>query len=534
MFFSPNSAWIERVLSDVSRGPKKNYWCPDVAIVVLAITPICLIYVAHFLSSVGQPTGFLVLDMPYYAANGREIFERGNGFAYPNPYDTSDAPPVIYFQWLIWILGAMIVHGGIDPGLAFVGLGFVGCLGTSWLTLKLVRAVLPAPDFQRRLFLLAMWGGGLFTLWAFLSNLLHGRSPTQNLLAHDPFLGQWCLNWGRNLFFPTEAVYHMLTAASWLMAIKGRWRSALVFGGLLAATHPWSGLQLLLVLSANSAVNFALNRTRLMAVRLAICASMLATLLSYYMLFLNRFPEHKKLHDGWLLDWSLSGSAAVLGWSVVGLIAVIAIARNGLSREKRFFAIAAVVSIGLAMHDRFLPSVQPLHFTRGQIWMPLFLLALPEIQRWLISSQKSSPKRKAVIAAAALLAVADNTSFIAHYSNAQNDPACRYFLTADEQQMLNWIDVQSLTGVLVTDDDELSYLSATYCALTPYVGHMFNSPDREKHIEQVRAMNDHNSEPEWMKEVSYAILKNEPPAWLNNADWEPKHQSGALTLFGRR
>ena len=85
-----------------------RFW-RQVLLSVLAISPILFAYIPHFTSPEGHPTGFIAGDMPYYCANGREIFERGNGFAYPNPLDTEPESPVIYFHWYIWILGVAIM-----------------------------------------------------------------------------------------------------------------------------------------------------------------------------------------------------------------------------------------------------------------------------------------------------------------------------------------------------------------------------------------------------------------------------------------
>ena len=53
---------------------------------VVAILPLIAFYAAHFLQK-GVPLGFVLADLPYYPANGREVFERGNGLLYPIPYD---------------------------------------------------------------------------------------------------------------------------------------------------------------------------------------------------------------------------------------------------------------------------------------------------------------------------------------------------------------------------------------------------------------------------------------------------------------
>jgi len=67
-------------------------------IVLCALLPYYAVYVAHFARPTGGATGFIQDDMPYYLANAREIFERGNGITYPNPFDSDGAAPAIYFH----------------------------------------------------------------------------------------------------------------------------------------------------------------------------------------------------------------------------------------------------------------------------------------------------------------------------------------------------------------------------------------------------------------------------------------------------
>ncbi len=185
------------------------------------------------------PTGFVFYDMPYYSANGREIFEAGgNGWAYANPYDRG--APIIYFHWLPWLLGFGIKILHVDPGLQFVILGLIFGLLMSRLTYAVVETILPKQDFRDLLFLLVMWGGGILSLAAVLMNLVHGDPWWEKLLQFDPGGGLWFLNWGRNLVFGTEALYHFLVAGIWLSLIKGKWGYATLGGLALATTHPFS------------------------------------------------------------------------------------------------------------------------------------------------------------------------------------------------------------------------------------------------------------------------------------------------------
>ena len=350
---------------------------------LVAVLPFWSVYFAHVMLGANRPTGFIILDCAYYCANGREIFERGNGLAYCNPYDPDPAAPVIYWHWLPWLLGAGTRILGLDTGFTLCLLGAIGGLACAWLTFRLVEAVLPTSRFLVPCFLFTMWGGGLLVLSAVATNLALGRPPLTFLLQHDPFEGMWFLNWGRNLILPTEAVYHALAVGAWLAAVRDRPWTAVGCVAALAATHPFSGIQQLLVVGAWFAWR-ALTRLRLewpavahLAVFLAFC--------SYYFGYLPRFPQHQDIHGRWSLEWNL-GLVSLLAAGVP--VFALAAARCWRDRhhwrpEMTFFLIAAAVSLTLAKHELFVPARQPLHFTRGYTWLPLCLLGLPLVQQGL-------------------------------------------------------------------------------------------------------------------------------------------------------
>ena len=82
----------------------------------LMLLPWLAILTAHYVGNGSNATGFIQYDQPYYVANGRAAFERGDGFRYPNPSDSSADAPVIYFHWLPWALGlqrSSLVLGGV-------------------------------------------------------------------------------------------------------------------------------------------------------------------------------------------------------------------------------------------------------------------------------------------------------------------------------------------------------------------------------------------------------------------------------------
>ena len=63
---------------------------------LLAVLPFWSVYLAHAVLGPHRPTGFLIFDCAYYCANAREIFERGNGLAYCNPFDPDPAATARY------------------------------------------------------------------------------------------------------------------------------------------------------------------------------------------------------------------------------------------------------------------------------------------------------------------------------------------------------------------------------------------------------------------------------------------------------
>ena len=91
--------------------------------ILLAVAPFAVIYVAHLMSPSGSPTGFIFYDLPSYAANGREVFERGNGFAFPNPYETSPPAAGHLLLLVLVVAGLRYRAAGIRSGAAVRGGG---------------------------------------------------------------------------------------------------------------------------------------------------------------------------------------------------------------------------------------------------------------------------------------------------------------------------------------------------------------------------------------------------------------------------
>jgi hypothetical protein len=297
------------------------------------------------------------------------------------------------------------------------------------------------------------------------------------LFSRDPAGGDWCLNWGRNLFYPTEAVYHALVALAWWAVVVRRDGLALFAVCLLAATHPFSGAQHLAIITLWIALRLAWKREPRDLPYLVVSLAASGLFGWYYFIYLQRFAEHRELQNAWELDWPLGLGALLLAHAFVAPPAVIRLIRDRLRVPQgvAFLGLACLVSFALSKHDWLIAPRQPLHFARGYTWLPLLLIGWPVIQQSLIwlRSRLVGWRWVAVATIMGLVACGGNVAWIAMKCAHANTAL---YLTPDERDMLRAADDQQLRGLLVCSDLRLSYLAATYTSLDPYTGHAFNTP----------------------------------------------------------
>ena len=503
-------------------------------LVVLAALPFQLPLVQHLLTG-RTATGFLLYDAPYYMANARAIFERGNGLAYPNPFDPDPSSPVIYFHWLLWLLGAGVKFLHLDPGALFAGVGVAASIVCCALTLRLVELVLPDSRGRSVWFLLTMWGGGALVLTAGLLNLAQGRPAWDDLFRFDVGNGWWFSNWGLNLLLSTEAVYHCLVVGAWIGVLQKRWPLALGGVAALAATHPFSGGQHLLILGTWLGVEALRERTPAAWWRVAIVGGLGAIFGAYYFGFLSQFPAHRALVAVWSNAHEVRLVSLLLA---VGPWAALAAWR--FRREpwraggiEAFFVTTFVVTFLLLQHDWLLPSRQPAHFSRGYHWLPLWLLALPLLQAWFT---QLAAARGRFIAGVALglagpLLAADNLAFLGReLHDGERD---RVSLSEAQREIYEWMDAADLRGVLLCYDLRLSYHAAIYSGARPYVGHLNNTPDIRTRWRQVAAWHREGETGPWFEAIDYLLIDRRNPPAYPWSGWVELHRNEDYLLVGR-
>ena len=505
-------------------------------VILLAPLPFLVLYAHHYLGGTEHsiPTGFLSYDMPYYSANGREIFETGNGFAYANPYDAQGN--AIYFHWFPWVLGFGIKVLGFEPGAQFAILGILGAFLFSWITYQLVKELLPDHRFRELLFLLAMWGGGFLVVGKITWNLFSGQAILSEPLRFDPGGGYWFLNWGRNLLYTTETLYHIIFTAAWLSFLKKRWGLAIFWAFLLAATHPFSGLQLLLITSGYVFLLIFLKRENLSIKYGLAVLGCLFLFCAYYWGYLPLFPEHRTIQGDWSLKWILPFDSLLLAYGLVGAFAVYRLITESKpwSYQIWLLVISAGISLALAKHDLLIAPRQPLHFTRGYIWMPLYLLALPIFQRLLIAASEKlrRPFFFLLLSVFILVFVSDNAAFILQSVRMKNQSI---FLPPCLTKMYSWMDKQDLSGILLLPENaQQNYLAATYTDTVPYLGHVFLTPNYSERVGLVQKWTNNDEGGSWFRVINYIIINRELiQSHPSIQTWQPVHQECSLVLLSR-
>ncbi|MEO0475341.1 MAG: hypothetical protein AAF085_05110 [Planctomycetota bacterium] len=499
--------------------------------------PIFALYGWHV---VGTPsdkvaTGFIKGDMPYYVANGRQYFDGGSsGLFYSNPYMYDKLDPVYFQPHLILFGGGAVATPGM-PGLPFALLGLVFTIAAFWVLIRLIEDLCPGATVwqQRFLALMVAWGGGMMYIGGAVYSLVRGY-PFYPLVL-DPHHGYWLLNLGRNFIFPTEALYHLIVLTMLWSVLRGwHWR-ALIAVALLALCHPYTGIQYAIIMVVWVGLELIYVRSGLFSWRTAWLFGLpLVYSFGYYGLYLMTSESHSKLVEEWTLDWSYKLINIVPAYAIVFTMFVARCSTPDKLREcfaspfNRLLGIIAFLSFGMANHEAFITPHQPLHFTRGHIWLSLCLLGLPAL---LVLWDKLRTRRPLAFGAAGLLAIlmlCDNTVFF----SMQMSKPFGLFTDQRELDVFQFIRDQDETPIVVSEDPQFAYLSATYSQARPYAGHYYNTPNSDAKRSAVEQLFNDKQIPPDLIDQPFWVLLSEPTPWLTkDTRFEQIYQQGDASIF---
>jgi hypothetical protein len=200
----------------------------------------------------------------------------------------------------------------------------------------------------------------------------------------------WFLNVFRNVFYPFEVFYHFLfygALFSWL--IRRPCTSAFCYI-LALGSNPFLGIKLTAVLGPAILWDCLAPRgsgSRRRRQRVAAIAALVAwgLFVGYYGLFLPSFEVARALieqHRGAYAE-PPTVVESIVGYGPLGLLTLISLVHVGflkatLRRRAGRFLAFWIVAVGLLIHhSRFSgPTLQPMHFTRGDLFLPLVIWSL--------------------------------------------------------------------------------------------------------------------------------------------------------------
>jgi hypothetical protein len=520
-------------------------WLLGLALFAPALVP----YASHLaLQPPGRlPTGFIQYDLPYYLANAREHFDAGHfRLFYSNPFDPDYGSPAIYVQPMSLGLGALIHFTRLAPHDIFLLFELVAGWVCARVALALYSAVVGLSGWERRLGLVVFfWGGGLLSLAGAAYVLATGRS-VEELLVFDPGHGWWCLNFGRNLIYPNESLYHALFFGSIICVVRRRFWAAAILAFMVSVSHPFTGVELLLILASWSA--FELFFTRMGAVPGGFFGAILALLalhVGYYLVFMPRFPAHRILMKQWELPWLLQAENFVPAYALVGGLAFWSFRRLRLARvffaeaKNRLFLIWFLVAFALANHEFAVNPIQPLHFTRGYIWTPLFLMGATTLVGLFATLRSRGGRVAGSLAIGIVVAVLllDNATWLGRFPwrAAHGRPILDFPVTADQLALYGWMSRPENSGaIVITDQSELGYLAAVYTPLRSWLGHVKNTPDIEARTREVDALlKDGRVIDAWGGKSLLVTIERSAgtPRWLSDETAQPVFENPTYRVY---
>lgn len=459
---------------------------------LLLTLPAAWPYVVHYQAEAPDlPAGFIMSDMPVYMAGAREHFD-AKSITYGNPASPDYGTPAIYFQPATLLLGTFWRLTGLDPGVVLMMFGFMAgvvCVRTAIaLYGRVVGLEGPAHWLGLGMFL---WGGGVIAL-AGLADILLSGGTTASLFQFDAGGGWWFLNLGRNLIFPMEAFYHALFLGCVVALLADRFRIALLLAVLLSISHPFTGVQLLLILVTWCLVESFFLRSGVLP-RWFVMGTvvLLAFHVIYYLLFLNLFEEHRAVVAQWRQPWGYQARHFIPAYLLVGGLALWRMRRLEMARgvlvtfPNRLFLVWFGVSFALANHEFAVEPVQPAHFTRGYVWTPLFLLGAPLLVTT-VGAMLASRRRLiglAMVVGLFGLFVSDNAAWFANLPERVG-----VYHTPAERDLVRWMDQPQHRGaVVLAQAPEIGYLAIVHTPLRAWHSHPYNTPHVAQRRREARA-----------------------------------------------
>ena len=244
--------------------------------------------------------------------------------------------------------------------------------------------------------------------------------------------------------------------------------------------------------------------------------------LTYYLIWLNRFEDHRSLASQYQIAWLYSPRTFIPALAIVGFFAIWHVRATWFNcfrdSRMRLLGVWFMVVFALTQHNLIMRPQQPIHFAHGYDWMALFLLGASPLVEVFDRLLKTSRPWFRIAGLSAVLGIflLDNAVWLS--KNAfHNDAAIS--LTRNQSAVLDWLRQHLISGDLVISQDSLlGYLVSTYTPARSWVGHMYNTPHIEVRKSQIgQLFGEGRSLPEWKSRSAFYVSASSgfvPPADL--------------------
>ena len=466
---------------------------------LFAALPIGWLIACYFLGAPPgtRATGFIQYDQAYYMAEAREHWDGGFHLLYGLPASPDSDAPRVYFRLQTLMLGTLGKLTGAEPGWIYTVFGLVATVVFLRLAIALYAGVIGLRSRAECLGLpVFLWGGGFTVLCGILVELSAGTG----LFAFDT--GGWGANLGRGIIYGIEAYYHALFFGAVLALLRRWYATALILLAAVCASHPFTGTELALFLAGWVVFEGVVDRRT--APPLWFSGGVLFLLLAhvgYWLVLLPLLsPEHAALAPSWNVSWVLHWYNEIPEYGIVGGAALWRlrerqrIAAALTDRSFRILLAWFATAFLLANHDLFMSPRQPLHFTHGYVWVPLFLIGAPTFVE-IAERLCAFPRRvgAAWLVALSGLMLLDNAAWFggAGLDLLRDGKSASFFPNAiyiggSARDVLNRLnDKEFADGLVVSNSQFLSYQAIVYTPLRAWYSQIWNTPYPEKRLAEL-------------------------------------------------
>ena len=455
------------------------------------------------------PAGNVLVGLPHvdllvYYACARETYDEHTLLRYATPYTSDSNSPRIYSQFAFLLMGLVwqvaklsILHTDQLLRACFGGLTlFMGAL--------VLRRALPVGERNKPVgiagSLLIMVGGGL--AWAAASwNLVWDWAIAQREPADNTTFANWVGGWPdffaraesgygewgaspvRVLFSVPECIYHVLFFGCVLALLVGQRWMAIALLALTWWSHPFTGMLLGSIVVVY--LGICLRTERRVTLPLACAIAIQVFFVMLYALYLPHFREHASVVQ------QMSAFSATMLFSKMlnayGVFLVLPLLclprwRRVVEDNQRVVALMAtwlVCNVLLLFSDRFMAMpLQPMHFSRGYLYVPLVYFSVRGLEHW--AGMKQVKWQLGCAAGLMLVHLPDSVVFARQFSEGLKTLGPEFSISKDAAATMRALDrIGDTLTIHVLPSARLAGVEGVLPVLTHHralMGHSFNTP----------------------------------------------------------